>query len=243
MQSNNNRYTYLSVLFSVLTYVLVITLLAFNSIKAPMPEEEEGILFEFEELPQIEEESPLLEKDIEDMNSEERRNFAVNKALTERDQTDPYDYSDVEEADENYKESLIKKAISESEYQKIFEREDLDIEDAYNDSEEKKEDKIEEQTTPSNFQGATYISYFLKNRHKLKIPVPTYKCESSGTVVVNIEVNRKGKVSSFKIDNQSTSNTCLRDAAIASVKKARFNQNYDAPLKQQGTITYVFEAQ
>ncbi len=242
MRKGKNYYIYRSVVFSSLVYLIIILGMIMSSIKTPIPEEEEGVYVELEnfleELPQIEE-----PQEETNMSAEDRRNLAVNKALADVDNTDPYDYSDVEEADEEYKKSLVKKAISDEEYQKIFERDDLNTEEVASVSEDSQEPEEDVSVTPSNFQGATYITYFLKDRRKIKIPVPTYKCESSGKVIVNIEVNRKGMVSSFDIDPKSTSDDCLIKAAKASVKRSKFNQNYDAPSKQRGTITYVFEAQ
>jgi TonB family protein len=211
--------------------------MAFTSMYTPVPEEEEGIFIELDDfIPE-----PIQATDLENMTDDERRNIAVNQTMKHTQETDPYDYSDVEQADDAYKEELVKNALSEDEYKKIFERDDLNIN--YEEEIEKPQEIEEKHDKPSNFQGSTYISYFLKDRYKMKIPVPTYKCESLGKVIINITVNRDGKVSSYEIDATSTSNECLRTAAIQSVKKSRFNQNYDAPLKQKGTITYIFEAQ
>ncbi len=242
MRKGRHYYIYRSVILSSLIYLIIVLGMVISTIHTPMPEEEEGVYIELENFL---EDSPQLEEpqDETDMSAEERRNLAVNRALKDVDKTDPYDYSDVEEADEEYKASLVKKAISDEEYHKIFERDDLNIDDEASIEEEQQEVEEALNVTPSNFQGATYITYFLKDRHKIKIPVPTYKCEGSGKVIVNIEVNRKGIISSFSIDKNSTLDDCLIKAAKESVKRSKFNKKQDAPLKQRGTITYVFEAQ
>ncbi len=242
MRKGRNYYIYRSVILSSFTYLLIILGMIIGAIRTPMPEEEEGVFIELESF--LEENLQDIEdtQTDENISSEERRNIAVNRALKDVDKTDPYDYSDVEKADEAYKESLVKKALGNEEYKKIFERDDLNLEEENYEEEPQESEEISKET-PSNFQGATYITFFLKNRHKVKIPVPTYKCESSGKVIVNINVNRKGFVSSFDIDAKSTTDECLIKSAIASVKQTKFNENYDAPLKQRGTITYVFEAQ
>jgi len=240
MRKSSHYYILRSVIFSSLVYVLLIVILAYNALSTPTPEEEEGIFIELEDFIPKPIDLSQIPEDL--LSKEDRRNIAVNQAMSNQQKTDPYDYSDVEEADDAYKEKLVKEALSEDEYKKIFERDDLNFET--NSTPEKKEEKKEQkQDKPSNFQGATYISYFLKDRYKLKIPVPTYRCETSGQVTVNISVNREGRVVSYTITENSSKDECLRNSAIKSVKSSKFNQNFDAALKQKGSITYIFEAQ
>ncbi len=240
MRKSRQYYIIRSVFFSALIYILLIVILAFNSIYTKVPEEEEGIFIELDNFIPKPIDLNQIPKDL--LNEEDRRNIAVNNAMKGDEKTDPYDYSDIEESDDAYKEQLVKDAISDDEYKKIFERDDLNIQEKENEQESQK-DPQNKKTKPSNFQGATFISYFLKDRYKMKIPVPTYKCEISGTVAINITVNRDGIVISYKIAEDSSTDECLRNSAIQSVKQSKFNQNYDAPLKQRGTITYIFEAQ
>ncbi len=240
MRKPRQYYIIRSVFFSALVYILLIVILAFNSIYTEIPEEEEGVFVELDDSKPKPVDLNQIPKDL--LSQEERRNIAVNNAMKDEKESDPYDYSDIKEADDNYKEQLVKEAISDEEYKKIFERKDLKIQKNTTEQNIKK-DSDKKETKPSNFQGATYINYFLKDRYKMKIPVPTYKCETSGTVAVNITVNRDGIVISHQITEDSSKDECLRNSAIQSVKASRFNQNYDAPLKQRGTITYIFEAQ
>lgn len=240
MRKSRHHYILRSVVISALVYILLIITLAFNAIYTPIPEEEEGIFIELEDFIPI----PIDLNQITEgeLNSEDRRNIAVNKAMNSQKETDPYDYSDIKESDDSYKEQLVKDALSEEEYKKIFERDDMNLEENIEEQEVNKEvDETNEK--PSNFQGATYITYFLKDRYKMKIPVPTYRCETSGKVTINITVNRDGKVVSYEITENSTKDECLRSAAIRSARSSKFNQNYDTVLKQKGSISYIFEAQ
>lgn len=95
------------------------------------------------------------------------------------------------------------------------------------------------------YQGPTRIIYKLDNRHKINLPIPIYKCENSGLVVINIIVDRKGWITDYSIDDQSssTSDKCLLEAAISSVKRTRFNPDNNSPLKQAGFISFEFVAQ
>ena len=240
MRKTRKYYIIKATIFSVLFYFFLIISLAFSFIKTPAPpEEEEGITVELEDLQsQIVELNKLKSEQENDI---ERSNNAVNDAMADEKETDPYDYSDIEDPDENYEEQIVKNAISEQEYDKIFNRDDLKLPE-----EEKQETKKENKTKKekaSNFQGATYIHFFLKNRHKVKIPIPTYQCETFGKVVLDIIVNKDGKVTSATITSASVEDDCLQQAALRSAKRARFNASYNAPDKQKGSITYIFEAQ
>ena len=239
MRKTRQFYIIRSIVFSTISYLLIIVSLAFNSFYTPIVEEEEGIYIELEDF--ITKPLDINQIPEDELSQEDRRNIAVNNAMKGQKETDPYDYSDIEKSDEAYREELVKNAISEDEYEKIFERDDLNIEE---EKISKKKEKTEApKNKPSNFQGATYISYFLEDRYKMKIPIPTYRCETSGKVIVNIVVNRDGLVISQQIKDGSSIDNCLRNAALKSVKRSKFNQNYDAPLKQRGTITYIFESQ
>ncbi len=75
------------------------------------------------------------------------------------------------------------------------------------------------------------------------LPVPSYDVNEEGRVVVQIDVNRQGVVTSAKatLTGSTTRNTTLIAAAEKAARQARFNANPDAPFTQTGTITYNFK--
>jgi TonB family protein len=85
-------------------------------------------------------------------------------------------------------------------------------------------------------------SYSLGGRTHRLLPSPTKDFSENGTVVVQITVNRAGKVvKAVAIDKGSnTTNTKLRKLAEEAAKKAIFNPKPDAAEFQRGTITYHF---
>jgi len=101
------------------------------------------------------------------------------------------------------------------------------------------------QEMAANYQGPTRIYYNLPGRNHSYLPIPIYKCEGSGKVVLSIQVNRKGIVEKAEIiGNQSTtSDECLLETAVSTARISRFNADIDSPELQQGTITYEFVAQ
>ena len=115
---------------------------------------------------------------------------------------------------------------------------------------EKKKEEAEEKATDSqkmaaNFQGPTRIYYDLQGRNHTYLPIPIYKCQGSGKVVLSIEVNQRGYVENASIiEGQSTaSDECLIETAVGTALRSRFESNLNAPKIQKGTLTYIFVAQ
>jgi len=82
----------------------------------------------------------------------------------------------------------------------------------------------------------------LKGRNPVSIPKPEYTADVGGTVVVEIRVNRDGKVTNAVpgVKGSNTLNESLLEAAKKAALKARFNAKSDAGYTQKGTITYHF---
>lgn len=84
------------------------------------------------------------------------------------------------------------------------------------------------------------VSYSLKNRDDIYIPIPVYLCETSGKIVVNITVNSSGNVIDAYTNTSSTSsNECLIEHALQYAKDSKFSA--DTSKKTQiGSITFNF---
>jgi len=97
----------------------------------------------------------------------------------------------------------------------------------------------------ANYDGPTRVYYNLPGRHHINLPIPIYKCENAGIVVMNITVDPAGEITGFSYNEteSSTSSECLLEAAVNAIKRTRFNPDLSSPRKQEGTITYQFVAQ
>lgn len=86
------------------------------------------------------------------------------------------------------------------------------------------------------------VSYSLEGRDPRYIPAPSREFQENGTIVVQITVDRYGKVvSAVAIDKGSnTTSTSLRRLAEEAARKAQFTVNMSAAESQRGTITYHF---
>ena len=103
----------------------------------------------------------------------------------------------------------------------------------------------ESQEMAANYRGPTRIYYDLKGRIHTYLPIPIYKCQGSGKVVLTIYVNQKGDVEKALIieSESTTSDQCLIETALNTALISRFNSDINSPKLQTGTLTYQFVAQ
>lgn len=92
-----------------------------------------------------------------------------------------------------------------------------------------------------NMDGAPTISVGMRGTRG-KLPVPAYVGQESGTVVVEVTVDREGNVRSATAGAVGTTTTLkkLWNAAEKAAADTKFNVDSSAPELQTGTITYKF---
>ena len=94
------------------------------------------------------------------------------------------------------------------------------------------------------YVGKSSVSYNIKGRYKTYLPIPVYKCEFGGKIVVAVVVNRQGRVIKAEVvDAESNKDESLREVAVDAALKSEFNVDEKAPERQTGTITYNFVKQ
>lgn len=86
------------------------------------------------------------------------------------------------------------------------------------------------------------ISYDLKGRGFQSLPAPKYDYQGEGKVVVEVSVDKLGKVTQANpgIKGSTTLDEYLLKVAKEAALQARFEAKPDAPIVQKGTITYNF---
>ena len=101
--------------------------------------------------------------------------------------------------------------------------------------------KRNEKADGDEYKGPSILSYFLEGRHGIYMPVPAYKCRGGGDVVVLIDVNKQGYVTSVEIDKKrSNGDECVRDAAMQAALLSRFSPSPTGEANQKGNIVYRF---
>lgn len=94
------------------------------------------------------------------------------------------------------------------------------------------------------YSGDSNIEYDLANRYHVRLPIPIYLAKGGGTVVVDITVNRQGRVvSASPRRSGSWSDPMIVMYAEAAALRTVFNNDPSAPVNQKGTIRYTFVAQ
>ena len=96
---------------------------------------------------------------------------------------------------------------------------------------------------PGGGTGNSGISYDLQGRGFQKLPSPKYDYQGEGRVVVEVSVDREGKVIQAipGTKGSTTLDEYLLKVAKDAAMEARFEAKPDAPAVQKGTITYNFK--
>jgi len=232
-----------SIFYSLIIYVSLFLILLSTGISTAKIEEVQEFEIDLSVFEQIEEQENQENKiNEDDLMSEDKLNVAVNEALKDNPLSNPYDYYDMPEQSDEYKEQLIKNAL-EDEYDDYANKEYKVDESYYADVNKPKDNKDKTDETKTNYQGATYVNYYLKDRHERNLKIPTYACEESGKVIVKIYVNRAGRVLKAELLKATNAEPCLVEAALNAARNSSFLRNNDSPEKQSGTISYTFKEQ
>jgi hypothetical protein len=107
------------------------------------------------------------------------------------------------------------------------------------------EDKIDPGMTGGTRDTGTSgkgISFQLQGRGFHKLPPPRYDYQGEGRIVVEVSVDRSGKVIQAipGIKGSTTLDEYLMNVAKEAAMEASFDAKPDAPAVQKGTITYNF---
>lgn len=94
------------------------------------------------------------------------------------------------------------------------------------------------------YSGKSNIHYFLENRFHLRLPIPVYLAKGGGTITVDIQVDRSGRVVKAEARiSKNINDPMLPVYATQAAERTVFNPELKAAEIQRGTITYKFVAQ
>lgn len=199
---------------------------------------ESMIMLEFEEeSPEVEDllqaPDPEFERLVATYLDESRSNIPVNVARQLDEQLSTERYVEEIESELDAGRSMDYQDLQE----RLRELEEIAEEDLVVEGEEEKPE-----LPPEPFEGPTNIFYDLEFRYHIRLPVPVYQCEGSGIIEVKIAVDQQGRVVQAELDKPGNTfnEICLAEAAKRAALQTRFNSDFGAPVRQQGSITYHF---
>lgn len=149
-------------------------------------------------------------------------------------------------------EQIAKAEQSHKDSQQEFEERIQAMDQAIKDSEKQpdlpEKSPIETYSQPTevihneNVKRNSSVSYSLENRMALILPNPVYTCPNTGIIIVNITVDKLGKVINTGVDNSksTTNDRCLKEQALEYANQAKFDVSESSSENQNGTITYRF---
>lgn len=181
---------------------------------------------ELKEIEKVLEEQKPEFKELPELSGALKRNIAVNVE----------NEIGKEISTENYEQEIMKElGIDE-----LKQTHDRNIDEGLIISENK--EKEEKKEKKEEYSGPTTVSYSLKGRNKIYLPLPIYKCQGGGEVIINIIVNQQGQVINADVSNSKsgTTNPCLVEAATNAAYKSVFNASIKSEPKQKGYISYQF---
>ncbi len=229
---------YLSLLITFVTYKIVVN-----------PNEEESIEVNIDEMKIIEE--LLREQQLNEMLNQQQDGGKVSNKISNQDSK--YDETlrdskntDVDKMNEEIEALQQKLLEGQKSQQESLDKIDRDA--AALREELKRESNVGAKSGDRDqdafVKGNVVASFSLEGRTCHYMDIPAYLCENGGVVVVNISVNRNGKVIAASVERSaSSSDNCLQREAESSAMACQFNTSASAPEPQRGTITYTFVAQ
>lgn len=198
----------------------------------PTPEEIEQRKLEEEKLEEIKQ--ITADKEVEEM----LRSMAVNEESVSKNRS-----TDERERIQDYIQEL-EQELSRDYGTRYQARKDKHHKKDSLDYERTKRQRELDSLRSTVYVGKSSVSYRLEGRYKTYLPIPVFKCEYGGRVVVAIVVNRAGRVLKAEVvERESKEDDCLREVAVDAALRSEFNASEGAPENQQGTITYNFVKQ
>ena len=238
------RKNLVAILYTLIVHLVVLIILVLLKVEDIKKQQELGVLIEFEQK-SIEE---LLAEEEVDVPAEwleqvmRMRELASNRAVNVNTREEFND----EISTEDYVRDLldeIEKARNEQDRERLEELQSILAGADFVPPQE------ESQEENSDYTGPTTITYEFveppRQRSKVFLTVPVYRCQGSGLVRVEIRVARDGNVIDAAIRGpiEGTDRNCFANAALAAALSSRFSVDVNAPEGQRALITYTFIAQ
>ncbi len=177
-----------------------------------------------------------------------KENFSNNEVVVTNAASD---YNQEKDISDLQKKKLAEKVIEDvKEFEKKqfndFGKDNPIINNSHKEKDQIKDnlDSITENKSIKKTSNAT-AKYFCENRNMILQKIPSYLCNQTGTVRLNIKVSPKGEVTDCRVDNSKTNtfDQCLLKNAVNYAKNWKFNQDFSSSQRQEGWIEFIYLSQ
>ncbi|MDR2414455.1 MAG: energy transducer TonB [Odoribacteraceae bacterium] len=230
------------ILGTVAFHLLVAIVLLAASLSREMVHEEIEITIEspLQRAAELEQQADALQENADEEARELLRSIAVNEEMADGPRRDRDARQDIERYIAGIREELDNGREGRASLLPRDRQREADSLQALEARRQRELDSLQS----TAYAGKSSVTYRLAGRHKTFLPVPVFRCEFGGTVVVAIAVNPRGAVVKAEVvDAESGKDPCLREVAVETATRSRFNAKEDAPPRQEGAITYHFARQ
>lgn len=218
----------------------------------PLKEDITQVALEDEEIELDEEMMEMLEilRNQENQENQELYNLAADQNDTRKKSYENYSAQDIDQQVMNEAKELEKQFFEE--WASTHPNEAAAVRSQVKKEDENKKTKTDapiknniDNTGQNAFAGTVMVSFNLANRKAFELNNPGYTCNGSGTVVIDIKVDKSGYVKEVSYNSSLSvyATECMIEKSKVYAKKSRFNLSADASGTQSGTITYKFKGQ
>lgn len=239
------REHHVAILYTLIFHLVVLIILIFVKVEGLKNDRELGVEIEFEDKPLDE----ILEEQALEVPEEwleevlRQRELSSNRAVNVNAENQ---FSEEISTDEYVQDLLdqIEQARREEDRERLEELQAILAAADYVPPQEQSE-----ADENGSYTGPTTITYEFqeppRQRGRVFLTVPVYRCQGSGLVRVEVTVAQNGEVSSAKVLDpiQGNDRVCFADAAMEAALSSRFRIDLSAPEKHRAIITYTFIAQ
>lgn len=223
---------------TLIAYLVLMILFVSSKIVVGRRASEQGMYIDLQTLAELEQERDRLEREIEERMRQERTDWSSVRNRVSNEQATDERLKD----DRGTNTAALNEAVVEAEARMRANREawERGLAEERAISERQGHGGEAEERQDRKVAGNVTVRLDIKDpvRHSRHLPVPAYRCEGGGEVVVVITVDRGGEVVSARV--LSGGDEPMRKAALRAARQSRVNIDESAPARQSGTITYLF---
>ncbi len=240
-RSDAGEWTYdhrVGICITLIAYLVLMILFVSSKIVVGRRASEQGMFIDLSTLADLEQERDRLEREIEERLAREQADWRSVQNRTSNENASDERLQD----DRGTNTAALNEAAVEAEARMRANREawEQGLAEERAISERPGHEGEAEERRDVRVKGSVTVRLDVKDpvRNSRQLPVPAYCCEGGGEVVVQITVDRGGRVVAARV--VSGGDEQMREAALRSARNSLVNIDQTAPARQTGTITYLF---